>query len=83
MLEAEEVIHSFFIPAFRVKQDAVPGMTTPVWFEATTPGQYELACAELCGLGHYRMRGGVTVHAAPDYERWQTDRGSPTVASTP
>ena len=83
MLEAEEVIHSFFIPAFRVKQDAVPGMRTPVWFQATTPGEYELACAELCGLGHYRMRGGVTVHATADYEQWLATQGSRAVASTP
>jgi cytochrome c oxidase subunit 2 len=69
-LEAEDVIHSFFIPAFRVKQDAVPGMTIHIWFEATTPGTYELGCAELCGLGHYRMRGLVTVHAQAEYDRW-------------
>lgn len=72
-LEAEDVIHSFFVPAFRVKQDAVPGMHIPVWFEATTPGQYEIACAELCGLGHYRMRGMVTVHAGDAYEQWLRD----------
>lgn len=83
MLEAEDVIHSFFVPAFRVKQDAVPGMTTPVWFEATTPGEYEIACAELCGLGHYRMRAGVTVHAADEYEQWLATQRAPTVASTP
>lgn len=70
MLEAEDVIHSFFIPAFRVKQDAVPGMRIPVWFQPTTPGQYELGCAELCGLGHYRMRGIVTVHTQDEYDRW-------------
>jgi cytochrome c oxidase subunit 2 len=70
MLEAEDVIHSFFIPAFRVKQDAVPGMHIRIWFEATKPGTYELGCAELCGLGHYRMRGLVTVHEQADYDRW-------------
>lgn len=70
MLQAEDVIHSFFVPAFRVKQDAVPGMRTPVWFEATTPGEYEIACAELCGLGHYRMRAFVTVHSEEDYREW-------------
>ena len=80
MLEAEDVIHSFFIPAFRVKQDAVPGMRTPVWFQATRAGQYEIACAELCGLGHYRMRAFVTVHEQQDYERWLTE-GRRAVAS--
>jgi len=69
-LEAQDVIHSFFVPAFRVKQDAVPGMRIPVYFEATTPGEYEIACAELCGFGHYRMRAMVIVHEQGAYDRW-------------
>jgi|SRR5687768_11795000 len=79
-LEAEDVIHSFFIPAFRVKQDAVPGMHIRIWFQATKPGTYELGCAELCGLGHYRMRGIVTVYAQADYDRW-LGQPRPAVAS--
>ena len=71
LLTAEDVIHSFFLPHFRVKQDAVPGMEIPVWFEATTPGEYVLGCAELCGLGHYRMQGSVTVHSAAEFDAWQ------------
>src|SRR5439155_706922 len=58
-LSSEDVIHSFFVPVFRVKQDAVPGMDIKAWFQATVPGQYELGCAELCGMGHYRMRAQV------------------------
>ncbi|MGH7718074.1 MAG: cytochrome c oxidase subunit II [Gemmatimonadaceae bacterium] len=81
MLEAEDVIHSFFIPAFRVKQDAVPGMRTPVWFQATTPGEYEIACAELCGLGHYRMRAFVTVHSEEDYRAWLEQRRGTTASN--
>jgi cytochrome c oxidase subunit 2 len=73
-LNAEDVIHSFFVPAFRVKQDAVPGMAINTWFEATEVGEYEIACAELCGLGHYRMRAMVTVHSAADYQQWLADR---------
>ncbi len=69
-LVSEDVIHSFFVPAFRVKQDVVPGLNTQVWFEATRTGEFELGCAELCGLGHYRMGGMVTVHDADEYERW-------------
>ena len=46
----------------RIKQDAVPGLTIPVWFDSDTAGKYELVCAELCGWGHYKMRGNVTVH---------------------
>lgn len=77
MLEAEDAIHSFFVPEFRVKQDAVPGMRIPVWFEVTSPGEYEIACAELCGIGHYRMRGVVTVHSASDYDDWLAQAGRP------
>ncbi|HMH81880.1 MAG TPA: cytochrome c oxidase subunit II [Gemmatimonadales bacterium] len=69
-LSAEDVIHSFFVPVFRVKQDAVPGMQINSWFQATVPGNYELACAELCGLGHYRMRAQVFVHTQEDYDAW-------------
>ena len=69
-LNAEDVIHSFFIPSFRLKQDAVPGMHIRAWFQATKPGVFELGCAELCGLGHYRMRAVVTVHTPDDYRRW-------------
>ncbi|MGH7546171.1 MAG: cytochrome c oxidase subunit II [Gemmatimonadota bacterium] len=75
-LTAQDVIHSFFIPEFRIKQDAVPGHEIPVWFEATQTGEYELGCAELCGLGHYRMRASVTVHSQPDYERWMASGGA-------
>ena len=75
-MTAEDVIHSFFIPAFRVKQDAMPGMTINVWFEATEEGEYEIACAELCGLGHYRMRAIVTVHSADDYQQWLADQAA-------
>ena len=69
-LEAEDVIHSFFLPEFRVKQDAVPGMSTLVWFEATRTGEFTLACAELCGLGHYTMGGTVIVHSQADFQDW-------------
>jgi cytochrome c oxidase subunit 2 len=69
-LRAEDVIHSFFLPHLRLKQDAVPGMTIPAWFEATTPGEYVIGCAELCGLGHYRMRGTMTVLADGEWDSW-------------
>ena len=69
-LKSEDVIHSFFVPELRVKQDAVPGREFEFWFEPTQSGQYEIACAELCGLGHYRMRGRVTVEPQADFEAW-------------
>jgi cytochrome c oxidase subunit II len=75
-LTADDVIHSFFVPEFRVKQDAVPGMSIPVWFEATQTGTFALGCAELCGLGHYRMRGTVTVHEADAFDRWTVSGGT-------
>ncbi len=73
-LMAQDVIHSFFLPEFRVKQDAVPGMVTPVWFEATQTGEFTLACAELCGLGHYTMGGTVIVHTQADFQNWLAEQ---------
>jgi len=73
-LTAQDVIHSFFVPEFRIKQDAVPGMMTQIWFNVPNPGAYEIACAELCGLGHYRMRGYITVHSADDFSAWYSEQ---------
>jgi cytochrome c oxidase subunit 2 len=70
-LSARDVIHSFGVPAMRVKQDAIPGMMTPVWFTPTRPGTYDIACSQLCGLGHYRMRGVITVESAASFAAWQ------------
>jgi cytochrome c oxidase subunit 2 len=72
-ITAKDVIHSFNIPVLRVKQDAIPGQKVPVWFEATQPGHFELACAQLCGLGHYRMRADVLVDTPADFAKWQTE----------
>ncbi len=84
-LRSKDVIHSFGVPEFRVKQDAVPGLTIPIWFvpDVTTEEmrartgnaefQYEIACAQLCGLGHYRMRGFVTVQTAEEFQKWMAD----------
>jgi cytochrome c oxidase subunit 2 len=69
-LTSEDVIHSFFVPEFRVKQDAVPGVTINVWFQATKTGEYEIGCAELCGQGHYRMRARVFVHTPDEFNAW-------------
>jgi cytochrome c oxidase subunit 2 len=67
------VIHSFRVPNLRLKQDVVPGRTIVAWFEATKPGRYEIACSELCGFGHYSMRGEVIVHSDADYARWRAE----------
>jgi cytochrome c oxidase subunit 2 len=74
-LKSSDVIHSFFLPQMRIKQDAVPGITIPVWFDADTAGKYELVCAELCGWGHYKMRGNVTVHETDEgFQKWLDEK---------
>ena len=69
-LRAQDVIHSVFIPAMRFKQDAVPGMEIHSYFTPTQVGSYELACTQLCGLGHYRMRAAVRVVSSDEFSQW-------------
>jgi len=76
-LGASDVIHSFFIPNLRFKQDVVPGRVIIGWFEATKPGKYELPCAELCGFGHSGMKGWLHVHTAEDYKKWADEHLAP------
>jgi cytochrome c oxidase subunit 2 len=72
-LKSADVLHSFYLPYMRIKQDAVPGLTIPVWFDCDRAGKYELVCAELCGWGHYKMRGNVTVHETQaDFDEWMS-----------
>ena len=73
-LSSKDVIHSFGLIELRVKQDAIPGMTMPVWFIPNRIGQYDIACSQLCGLGHFRMHGFVTVSSAADYQKWFDDQ---------
>ena len=73
-LSSKDVIHSFGLYEMRVKQDAIPGMSIPVWFIPNRAGEYEIACSQLCGLGHFRMRGFVTIQAAGDYQKWFDDQ---------
>jgi len=69
-LKSKDVIHSFFVPQFRVKRDAVPGLTSRLWLSATKTGHFEIACAELCGLGHYRMRGFLVLETPDALQAW-------------
>jgi cytochrome c oxidase subunit II len=69
-LTSEDVIHSFYAPVFRLKQDAIPGRYTEVWFQATKPGTYHLFCAEYCGAEHSKMIGSIVVMEPRDYEAW-------------
>jgi cytochrome c oxidase subunit 2 len=90
-LRSKDVIHSFGVPEFRVKQDAIPGLTIPIWFipNVTTAEmrtrtgkpefQYEIACAQLCGLGHYRMRGFVTVLSTEEFQKWMDEKVKETI----
>jgi cytochrome c oxidase subunit 2 len=82
-LTSKDVIHSFFLPYMRVKQDAIPGMQIPVHFTPVkTSGSetWEIACAQLCGLGHYRMKGQYQVHTKADFDKWMAEQ-TPLVAS--
>jgi cytochrome c oxidase subunit 2 len=69
-MATEDVIHSFYIPAFRVKKDVVPGRYTTMWFEATKPGSYHLFCAEYCGTKHSQMTGTIVVMEPLQYQQW-------------
>ena len=74
LIKTQDVTHSFYVRELRLKQDAVPGMTIQMHFNATVPGEYELACAELCGLGHYRMRSFVNVVSRDEFDKWMRDQ---------
>ena len=73
-LASVDVIHSFFLPHARLKQDALPGRDIKVWFEATTTGEFDMPCAELCGFGHGNMLGRLFVHEQEDFSRWATEK---------
>ncbi len=81
LLHSKDVIHSFFVPQLRLKQDALPGREIVMWFEATKPGKYEIPCAELCGFGHSGMKGSLIVHDAAGYDSWLKERWPATTAN--
>lgn len=70
LLHSTDVLHSFFVPAFRIKRDTVPGMESYVWFQAPEPGSYDIFCAEYCGIGHADMTTSVEVLSKEDYAKW-------------
>ncbi|MCC7131635.1 MAG: cytochrome c oxidase subunit II [Gemmatimonadales bacterium] len=80
-LEASDVLHSLWIPSLRLKQDAVPGRVIAGWFRATRTGEYEVACAEICGPGHTMMHARLVVHSAEEFDRWLAGKGK--IATTP
>jgi cytochrome c oxidase subunit 2 len=82
IMTSQDVIHSFFVPAFRIKQDVLPGRYTTAWFHATKPGTYHLFCAEYCGTLHSGMIGWVVVMEPKDYEAWMGGGGNQPLAVT-
>ena len=70
LLRSVDVLHNWYVPQFRAKMDAVPGVVTFYWFEPNKVGEYEVLCAEYCGVGHYAMRGSVLVKDEQDYKNW-------------
>jgi cytochrome c oxidase subunit 2 len=82
LLTARDVIHSFYVPSFRLKQDVVPGRITELEITATTPGEYDILCAEYCGTGHSRMRGRVVALPPADYAAWLESHATPDLAAT-
>ena len=75
-LSSKDVIHSFGLPQMRVKQDAIPGIVQPVWFIPTQTGQWDIACSQLCGLGHYRMKGVYAIQTQGAYDGWLKEEAS-------
>lgn len=76
MLSSKDVVHSLGLPQMRVKQDAVPGTVQPVWFTPTLTGEWEIACSQLCGLGHYRMKGLYSIKTQADFDAWLEEEAS-------
>jgi cytochrome c oxidase subunit 2 len=78
-----DVIHSFYVPQLRLRQDAVPGRIIPAWFEATQAGKYEIACSQLCGNSHFAMKGILRVLSAEDYQQWVDEHWPKASAGSP
>jgi cytochrome c oxidase subunit 2 len=80
LMTSEDVIHDFFVPAFRVKQDVVPGRYSTLWFQATKPGRFHLFCGEYCGTDHSRMIGSIVVMERADYDEWLSQKADLSMA---
>ncbi len=82
LMASKDVIHSFYVPSFRVKMDVVPNRYSIIWFEATQPGEYNLFCTEFCGKGHSEMIGKVNVVTEEEYEDWLLENADPSEGLT-
>jgi cytochrome c oxidase subunit 2 len=75
-LASPDVIHSFYLPNFRIKQDAMPGMINRLWFQAKETGEFDIACAQHCGVHHYKMKGTLTVLSPEEYKTWAAEQSA-------
>jgi cytochrome c oxidase subunit II len=82
LITSQDVIHSFYVPQLRLKQDAVPGREIPAWFEATRPGKYEIACSQLCGVSHFAMKGILRVVTPAEFQQWISQQRTKSGAGT-
>jgi cytochrome c oxidase subunit 2 len=82
LIKSADVLHSFFLPNVRMKQDVVPGMSQHMWFKAKEAGEFDIVCAELCGWGHYKMKGRVTFEPREEYDRWLKEKFAEQEAKT-
>ena len=76
-ISSKDVIHSFGVPVLRVKQDATPGMSVPIWFNITRPGVFDVHCSQLCGVGHSLMKGVITAVPVEEFEKWAKEQPRP------
>ena len=87
LLTSKDVLHSFFVPVFRLKQDAIPGREIVGWFKATKTGQYDILCAEICGVGHGLMGARIFIETKDQHQKWVESRGgehsAPTLGMNP
>jgi cytochrome c oxidase subunit 2 len=77
LLESKDVLHNFSVPVFRLKQDAIPGRTITGWFEATQTGEYDIQCAEICGIGHGIMGARISIESKDDHAAWMNGHAKP------
>jgi cytochrome c oxidase subunit 2 len=81
LLESKDVIHDFSVPVFRLKQDAVPGRVITGWFEPTKTGEWDIQCAEICGIGHALMGGRIFIETPEQHAAWLAEHGAVSVAA--
>jgi cytochrome c oxidase subunit 2 len=74
IIKSQDVLHSFFLPNMRMKQDVVPGMDQYMWFKARENGAFDIVCAELCGWGHYKMKGRATFEPRDEFNKWLSQK---------